>query len=1411
MTIPSQRGDTPDDSDRLAASVSPHDLSTDRLASLSPDQRRLLLQKMLEQQLKAASTFGMSIGQQGLWYAFRRDPTSTAFNVFLPTRVVSPLDLDALQKSMNYLALRHASLRTTFSDKNANLRQTVHSALAPEFELIDAGHLDESELRKQVLMRTQRPFDLENGPLLRMVVFVCGPSDHVVLATTHHIVVDFWSLILVLAELREIYRSIAAGAEPSLPPPSNNYAAFVADQQSTLGGPRAEEDWQYWKRTLQGAPYVLNWFTDFQRPTSFSGKADVVAIPLTAQVAAQVNQVALELRCTSTAVVMAALQVFVSRYTCENDFFIGSPFAGRGQRRFETTVGFFVNMLPLRAELGDNPTFATLVRRASQNVTTAMQHESFPLAEIVRRVQPPRDPSRSPLFQVTCTFEKSHLREEQGRASFLMPTGSASADYGGLVQESFFVPHPTCHHDIEFIFERTDHWLRGMICFCRDLFDRDTVTSMAGNFASLINHLALSPHTRLSEIAWESSPITLPPIQAVGTPETLRDQIEDALSRYPDEIAFVDSTTSTSYRTLNRNSQRITDQLRLRGIGPGDLVPVIAERGPLCTTAIIGVIRSGAAVIPIDANQPAVALKELAEDTRPKCVLVDRTGHLHPMLSMDNSGLPICYLNDWLDQQGSSTGLESQTLLASSPTDLAYVIYTSGTTGRPKGVMIQQSAIANTIRWRCDHVKLSTNDRVLMLLSHQFDAGFGIAMSTLAQGATIVWPSDSTKPDIPDTIRTIRNQHVTVLPAVPSLVDLLIEHPRFESCLSLQQVWCGGEQMPSNLPSRIRNRLNVRIWNFYGPTEASVEATACDVTDHDPKRIVPIGYSIANTQVIVIDEAGRIVPDTVPGQIAIVGRGLALGYLNHPQLTEKVFARVSQDSLADERMYLTGDLGRRRRDGAIDFLGRLDQQVKLHGYRIELEEIECVLRMHPQVASAAVKIHRPDSPAAQLIAFVVTGPTNNGTPSPTTLLDELHRHIALHLPSHKRPSQVHCIDKLPLGTSGKVNRNLLPEVVLAVQASKAIVGPKNPFERHIASLWSELLEVSQVGIHENFFELGGSSLQAAMMTARLSEDLDLHVPTALVFDLADVSSIARRLVELHPRRIEQLFGQPSVASYSHVSSESTSRASSRALVHPLIATLNPAGNRDPIFMIHPPGGIVICYRELAMHLNAGRPFHAIRSRGLHGQESLPDTIQKMAQDYVEAIEHVQTTGPYIIGGWSLGGVIAYEVAKQLIDLGHVISKLILLDSTIPIGASELVDPKDTDQVGSEYGIEMTLDELGQIDEDSQLPFLWQHAANLGVLDDSTHPEVVQRVLEDLKHLFHHHVQLTSRYQMRPIPVSTLLIRPTDVPVQVKTSLDRGWGRLVAAVDVKHVPGHHHSMVARPHVSTLAQVIRRSLD
>lgn len=1388
----------------------------DSLADLSPDQQRALLSKLLKAKAEQAKKFPMSEGQQGLWHAYRRDPNCTSFNVFLPTRICSRLQTDALRKSIALILQRHSSLRATFSDAGGELTQEIADQVEPDFEVAEHLGASDEEIRTLLADELQRPFDLEAGPLLRMRVYKVAEENWIILAATHHIVVDFWSLVLILDELRSVYPDYADGKNPGLRAASNNYSDFVRNQQRLFSSPTGQKLKAYWQQHLEGVSPIVEIATDYLRPAKFSGDAAVVPLSFGPDISRRLTRFASEHRSTSVTVIQSVLQVLIGCYSGQKQFAIGSPFVGRNQQKFEETVGFFVNMLPNKANLEGDPSFGEIVSRATRTLVSTLENQEYPISRIVHDQNIPRDPSRSPLFQISCTFEKAHLKSEAGRGGFLFPGDKKEWSFGGMRQESFYLPHPTCHYDLEFILEQTDDELRGMICYCSDLFVAETVHQIASNFSRLTDNLLESPDTPISFSAWDDSlrhaQLASCRIEHPQTQSTVDGLILDAAGQDPQRIAMQADQQQVTYGDLVRDAQDLSVQLIQQGVGSQDLVPVVASQGPQAFLGMLAVHLAGAAFVPMDTTQPTCGLREVVSDVSARLLLADAgaeaecrsVGEIPTLRSEFGTSA-----SELARSKGPVVGLQDGLARPSNP---AYVVYTSGSTGKPKGVLLEHQAVCNTLHWRLARVPLRCSDRVLMLLSHQFDAGLGIAWTTLTQGATLIWADHESQTDPSALIDQIIREEITVLPAVPSLLQALIAHPGFANCKTVRYVWTGGEVMPPELAEQIRAVSHARVWNFYGPTEAAIEATACDVTHHVANRPVPIGKEIANTRVLILDDHQRPVPDTVPGEIAISGAGLARGYLNDSELTDKKFVVLDMPSGSGCRFYLTGDRGRRNGNGEIEFLGRSDHQVKLRGYRIELGEIESWLHSHELVERAAVKLIGHGA-QAKLLAFVRlrSGPSRASEDSQWSHETEsIQRFLATRLPAYKLPSALIALDELPMTASGKVDRKRLPNTLPANFLEKKWVPSDTDIERYLVEVWCDLLDVEQVSVHQNFFDAGGSSLQAAMLTNKLAEDLGVPVPTALVFDLADIVQIAQYLVRNHRSAMVARFGSQSVEQQC-LPFQLPQGDGDHKVVHPLLVPLKSTGTRRSIFMVHPPGGIVICYRELARKLPTDLPLVGIRCRGLHGRDSdeanmAPSTMQEMAQDYVCAIRSVQPEGPYSIGGWSLGGLVAYEMSRQLVEDGEQVAQIVLLDTTIPAGATRLVPEVEQVNVGLEYGIELTLDELSQLAPEEQLPFLWEHAKKLGVLQDESTPEVVAQTLEELQGLFHEHVTLASQYQMEPTDVPIVLVRPTDVPCELPVRRDRGWGYLSPTVEVHFVSGHHHSMVQNPHVEAVAEIL-----
>jgi thioesterase domain-containing protein len=718
--------------------------------------------------------------------------------------------------------------------------------------------------------------------------------------------------------------------------------------------------------------------------------------------------------------------------------------------------------------------------------------------------------------------------------------------------------------------------------------------------------------------------------------------------------------------------------------------------------------------------------------------------------------------------------------------------------------MVEHRSICNTVFWHRDYITVWPDDRMLLFLPYYFDASVCVIFPALAAGAELVLAQPGEERDPSQLLQRIARDKITVLAITPALLRLMLEDNMRQSGPTLRWVCCGGDAMPSELPARLLEQVDLILHNHYGPTEVAVDAScwSCRRGDSLPS-VPPIGRPIHNVQVHVLDAHRQPVPVGSPGELYIGGAGVARGYLNDPQLTAERFLPDPFRGQAGARLYRTGDRVRWLADGNLEFLGRLDQQVKVRGYRIELGEIEAALLSAPEVKEAVVTA--PDGPSGErrLVAYVVPRPGQElRHPEGTALL---RRYLKERLPEYMVPAVFVTLPELPLSPTGKVDRKALPAPHTdALRNGQPSRPPATPLEEYLAGLWREWLQLDQVGVEDNFFELGGNSIDAALLINRLQEKLGEHVSTVALFDAPTVAGLSRHLSEIYPEVIRRLFGPSSLCSEIR---NPKSEIRTKGPISPLLVPLQPAGSLTPCFMVHPPGGIVVCYQLLARHLDEERPFYGIRARGLHGEETIPQSLEEMAAEYVAAIRTVQPEGPYHLGGWSMGGVVAYEMAQQLLAQGQRIGSLTLLDTTIPCNPANQKYVPEGEGSGREYGLEISLEELDQLGPEEQLPYLWQHVQKLGLLEVDTPLPVVQQILDDLKRLFHAHVLMANDYAVRPYPGRIILFRPIEVPVMVPTAEDRGWSQVADSVEVHFVPGHHHTMVKEPHVRVLADQLR----
>jgi amino acid adenylation domain-containing protein len=937
-------------------------------------------------------------------------------------------------------------------------------------------------------------FDLTTGPLVRAVVARPTGTDAVLLILMHHIACDGWSTAILAREFAELYDGHLAGTPVSLPALPVRYADFAVWQRAWLSGDLLHRELDHWRTRLDGLP-TLELPTDRVRPAVRDHRGSLVAFRVPDEVARAVLAVGRERGASAFMTLLGVFAILLSRYTGSRDLSIGSPVAGRPLPELHGLVGIFINTLVLRCDLSGDPSFTDLLDRVRDTTMTAFAHQDLPFDRLVEDLRSERDLSRNPLYDTLFDLQ------EDGHAG-LVP----GADIEGSALAA--------RQDLGLIMRReADGSLTGMLEFATALFDRSTVQRMAGHYLRLLEQVAADPDVRIGDLELLTSAErrleqqwndTAHLVEPATMPELLRRQA----SRTPDAPAVVFEGVTLSYATLDARTDALAALLTAHGAGPERFVAVAAPRSVELVLALVAVLKAGAAYVPVDPGYPAERIAFLLADARAELVLTTAAvvGILPavdtPVLVLDDPGTVHAA------GRAVADGVRST---PPSPANPAYAIYTSGSTGRPKGVVVPHDAIVNRLLWMQDRYGLGADDRVLQKTPSSFDVSVWEFFWPLLAGATLVLARPEGHRDAAYLADLIREQRITTVHFVPSMLDAFLGHPAAAQCTGLRRVVCSGEALGPATRDRLFDILDVELHNLYGPTEAAVDVTAWSCRGDLPGEQVPIGRPVWNVRLHVLDAELRPVPPGVPGELYLAGVQLARGYLRRPGLTAERF--VPDPGGSGTRMYRTGDLVRRRVDGAVEYLGRIDEQLKIRGYRVEPGEVAAVLTTHPGVREAVV-VSVEHAGAAHLVAYwTPTGPADGAaTGGPAD--DELVEHCWEHLPEPMIPQFFVRLDGLPLTENGKVDRRALPapELSAAILTGAEPVAPRTVAEQRLVQIWAELLGI-EAGVQHNFFSVGGHSILAVRMVSRIQEEFDVELPLRVIFERPTVAELARAIEE----------------------------------------------------------------------------------------------------------------------------------------------------------------------------------------------------------------------------------------------------------------------------------------------------------
>jgi amino acid adenylation domain-containing protein len=1288
----------------------------------------------------------LSYSQERMWFMHELAPESSAYNIPLAMRLQGEVDQAAMQRALEQVVARHEILRTQFVKTAEGVRGEVIEAHAPVLERVslrlNGEPATEGALRSHLVGVTTRPFQLDQLPLYRAQLIELGDREAVLLIVMHHIISDQWSFAEMGREMAAQYSAHCTGHPLSLPPLTVQYADYAAWHRAWFESRRREQELAYWTRRLEGLePLPLN--EDFVRPLQQSFRGAAHRMPLASDEIAGLRRLGAQQGASLSMVLIAALNVLLHRHTGKTDIAIGVPIANRHHLSSENLIGTFVNTLVFRTDLDGAPDFQTVLNRVREVSLDAFAHQDMPFEVLVREMVTRPDTSRQPLFNVMFNMVNSQARD---------------CHFEGLNWSRLDFDRASTQFDLTVVADLLyDQAI--VIEYATDLFSEETVQRMGEHLRRILRAATSDPKSPIGTMALlgdaEASLLhtwTLGPrnAYAASAPETTVSQwVARGTALAPHATALVFGETRLTHQALDRATNRLANHLRQKGVARGARVGVCLPRSHELVIALLAVMKTGAAYIPLDPGYPSQRLNYQIEDAG-LALLITHTsiaeslaGEQPPRLLIDTASESIQRLPD--------KPLTPDPTLDAGPDDPAYLIYTSGSTGQPKGVAVPHRAAVNFLSSMAREPGFTAQDRMLAVTTPSFDIAVLELFLPLGTGGSVIVASDNQANDGGLLAQLLLDEDITVLQATPSRWHLLLDtgwtgKPNLKALV-------GGEPLTSSLAAILSERCGA-VWNMYGPTETTVWSS-CWRVPAGSTQAISLGGPIANTSIQVLDSHLNPCPIGVPGEIYIGGTGVALGYHQRDELTaERFIEQPHADEPENRRIYRTGDRGRWRHDGSLEHGGRLDDQVKLRGYRIELGEIETRLISHPCVARAVVLL-REDAPGLQrLVAYVVP---HGAMPA----RDALRQHLRQWLPDHMVPAILVEMEAIPTLPNGKINRKALPVPESKHAGTGAVqIAPRNATERAIWTVWRDQLHLDRLSIHDNFFDLGGHSLLALGVVARIEAALERPCAVSLLFANPTVADLAAALMQAQPDNF----------------------------VDTPMATLQPHGEGPGLFLL---AGAEM-YRHLARRLDSQMPVYGVFSEAeIEILQHPPDatvsliSVETLAQSYIDLIRSVQAHGPYYLGGFSIGGVLAYEVAQRLRRSGEEIGLIVLLDTMLP-------------GRGFKHFMAGVLRRLRLIRREGIKHFA--HVFRVYRKQTAQRYEPGSRRNQA-------YAQIIRAYDPAPCDMPALFLQAGDDP---STAPAYGWKGLIADLNVERVPGAHMDIMDPPNVDVLASFVRTHL-
>ena len=1302
--------------------------------------------------------------QAEIWLAclLGGEDASRAYNESISLRLSGPLHRAAMEKALLTLVQRHEALRAAFSADGRHM--CVFEALPITLSYQDVSYLSAAErtavVDAYVRQDARHLFNLVTGPLLKAGLIKVADHEHRLVLTAHHIVCDGWSLGVMLQEMGALYSAYVQNRTPYLPAAAT-FSAYADEQQALIENDDYQRIEQFWLRQYQPRVPELTLPTDFPRPAPRTYKSQRLDFRLEPALLAALKQTGVRAGCSFVTTLLAAFEVLLYQLTGQDELVVGLPAAGQSAAGRPQLVGHCVNLLPLRTTLDADSSFLAYLRQRKSALFDAHEHQQLTFGRLLKKLSVARDPTRIPLVPVVFNIDVG------------LDNG---VDFAGLTYE--LISNPREYETFELFLNAsgTGDQLVLEWSYNTALFKAATIGQMMAAFERVLGAVVADPTSTLRQLAQVDHAAAYAALNATAAPypaQALPPLLAAQAQATPQHPALRFNGVDVSYQALHQQANRLAHYLATRGVRPGDTVAVALPRSPELVAALLAILQCGAAYLPLDPTYPPARLEFMLTDSTAQVLLT--TAQLAPTLPP----LPAPLLLE--DVLAALPAYPATPLTVSvAPKDVAYLLYTSGSTGQPKGVRVTHRNLVNFLCSMARKPGLSPTDKLLSITTISFDiAGLELFLPLLA-GATVVLADAATARDGRLLLGQLATEGITVLQATPTTWQMLLDagwtHP-----LPLKAL-CGGEALPPGLARQLLSKCD-SLWNLYGPTETTVWSAVKQVSAED--EVITIGRPIANTQLYILDAQDQLVAPGAVGEIGIAGDGVALGYWQRPELTAGKFVPNPFAPQPGALLYRTGDLGQLLPTGEVQCLGRVDQQVKIRGHRIEPGEVEQALLALPGVRAAVVL-----APANRLVAYVVpTGslPAADGQPK------SWRQALAAQLPAHLVPQDFHLLAALPTTLNGKLDRQALLAVTQAtvnqpvLLAAPTYTAPRTTAEQLVAAIWQDCLGLAQVDIFSNFFELGGHSLIAVQLMTRLEQQTGKRLPLAALFEYATIEKLAQLL-------------EPDSAFITWDS----------------LVAIKPHGTKPPLYIVHGAGLNVLIFNALARNMDTDQPIYGLQAKGLDGVEEPLGTVEEMAAHYVATITAANPAGPYALAGYSFGGIIAFEMARQLMAQGKRVKTLALLDTYVyPAYHHDSAFRKKI--ASTKYFINKLIYALRQTSTNKDY-FLYRVNYTIKIAEQAyllmkygREKQHQLRYKQPLK-LYQVNSAATNQYQLLPQPVKIDLFRVKNTTYYMHDTVFLGWKPFALdGVKVHEIAGDHTQIFSPPNDKESARLLQEVLN